>query len=146
MADIDHFKAFNDAHGHLRGDVVLKKVASIILQNTRGIDLVGRFGGEEFVILLPKTTKQGALAAAEKLRQWMENEVFPGAEQSQPDGRVTLSLGIAEFPIDSKDVYELLDLADRALYRAKESGRNRVVLWREEEASAGFEGCSPPSG
>ena len=129
MADIDHFKAFNDAHGHLRGDVVLKKVASIMLQNTRGIDLVGRFGGEEFVILLPKTTREGAMAAAEKLRQWVEQETFAGAQKSQPGGCLTLSLGVAEFPTDSKDLYELLDLADRALYRAKDAGRNRVVAW-----------------
>ena len=135
MADIDHFKSFNDTHGHLRGDVVLKKVASIILQNTRGIDLVGRFGGEEFVILLPKTTREGARAAAEKLRQWMEQETFSGADQSQPGGRITLSLGVAEFPTDSKDVYELLDMADRALYRGKQEGRNRVVTWPE---------CAPP--
>ncbi len=132
MADIDHFKAFNDTHGHLKGDIVLKKVADILLQNTRGIDLVGRFGGEEFVILLPKTDKAGAEAAAEKLRGRILAESFPGEETSQPGGHLTLSLGIAEYPGDSTDIYELLDLADRALYRAKENGRNCVVSWREE--------------
>ncbi|TYO99554.1 diguanylate cyclase (GGDEF)-like protein [Geothermobacter ehrlichii] len=132
MADIDHFKAFNDTHGHLKGDIVLKKVADILLQNTRGIDLVGRFGGEEFVILLPKTDKAGAEAAAEKLRSHILAENFPGEEKSQPGGCLTLSLGIAEYPGDSTDIYELLDMADRALYRAKENGRNCVVSWREE--------------
>lgn len=132
MTDIDHFKAFNDAHGHLRGDIVLKKVADILLQNTRGIDLVGRFGGEEFIVLLPKTDKRGAEAAAEKLRACVMADCFPGEEESQPGGTLTLSLGIAEYPNDSKDLYELLDLADRALYMAKEQGRNRFVTWRQD--------------
>lgn len=129
MADIDHFKRYNDTHGHLRGDTVLKKVAAILLQNTRGIDLVARFGGEEFVILLPKTNKEGARAAAEKLRQCVAAETFSGADRSQPGGRLTLSLGVSEFPCDSKDLYELLDLADRALYQAKDRGRNTTVVW-----------------
>lgn len=136
MTDIDHFKTYNDSHGHLKGDIVLKKVADILLQNTRGIDLVGRFGGEEFVILLPKTDKLGALAAAEKLRACVMADIFPGASKSQPGGNLTLSLGIAEYPTDSKDLYELLDLADRALYRAKEEGRNRVVTWKMDMHAA----------
>ncbi|RMF47242.1 MAG: diguanylate cyclase [Deltaproteobacteria bacterium] len=131
MADIDHFKTYNDTHGHLKGDIVLKRVADVMLQNTRGIDLVGRFGGEEFVILLPKTDKTGAQAAAEKLRAQILGETFPGADRSQPEGRITLSLGVAEYPADSTDIYELLDLADRALYQAKEQGRNRVVAWKQ---------------
>ncbi len=129
MIDIDHFKRYNDTHGHLNGDIVLRKVASLLLQSTRGIDLVSRFGGEEFVILLPKTSREGARAAAEKLRQCVAAEKFTGMEQSQPLGMVTLSLGVSEFPNDSKDIYELLDLADRALYLAKENGRNRTVVW-----------------
>jgi len=134
MADIDHFKRFNDSHGHLRGDSVLKKVAALFLQNTRGIDLVARFGGEEFVVLLPKTNKEGARAAAEKLRQCIAAETFTGANQSQPGGRLTLSLGVAEYPSDSKDGYELIDLADRALYHAKERGRNVTVAWNDQQA------------
>lgn len=130
MADIDHFKAFNDTHGHLIGDLALKKVAQVLLQNTRGIDLVARFGGEEFVILLPKTDRQGSFAAAEKLRQCVEETLFT-QPQGTSTGRLTLSLGLAEFPADSKEMYELLDRADRALYRAKETGRNRVVAWAE---------------
>jgi len=131
MIDIDHFKLFNDTHGHLMGDMVLKKVAQVLLQNTRGIDLAARFGGEEFVVLLPKTNKKGAKAAAEKLRTRIYEETFEGEMESQPDGTLTLSLGVAEFPSDSNDIYELLDLADRALYLAKEGGRNRTVLWNE---------------
>lgn len=136
MADIDHFKNFNDTHGHLRGDIVLKKVADILLQNTRGIDLVGRFGGEEFIILLPKTDKEGARAAAEKLRACIMADTFSGEAESQPGGTLTLSLGIAQYPADSKDIYELLDLADRALYRAKEEGRNQVATWKVDMQAA----------
>ncbi len=134
IADIDHFKLYNDTNGHLQGDIVLKKVASLLLQSTRGIDLVARFGGEEFTILLPKTTGDGAFAAGEKLRRAVEGAIFPGAEKSQPEGRITMSLGIAEFPGDSKDIYELLDLADKALYIAKEAGRNCTVSWRNRPA------------
>lgn len=129
MADIDHFKEFNDTHGHLVGDTVLKKVSEIFLQNTRGIDLVGRFGGEEFIILLPGTTKEGAREAAEKLRNGVTGQIFAGTNESQPGGGITLSFGVAEFPSDSKDIYELLELADRALYLAKEAGRNQTVVW-----------------
>ncbi|BCR05438.1 hypothetical protein DESUT3_25070 [Desulfuromonas versatilis] len=133
MIDIDHFKKYNDFHGHLQGDLVLKRVADLLLQNTRGIDLVARFGGEEFIILLPKTSGEGAVAAAEKLRLCVAEDPFPGAEHSQPGGQLTLSLGVAEFPSHTKDVYELIDLADRALYMAKESGRNRTVVWKPRQ-------------
>lgn len=129
IADIDHFKKYNDTHGHIQGDIALKKVADLLLQNTRGIDLVARFGGEEFVILLPKTSVAGAKITAEKLRDIIETSEFMGESQSQPDGRLTLSIGIATCPEHTSDVNLLLNLADQALYRAKETGRNRVVIW-----------------
>jgi diguanylate cyclase (GGDEF)-like protein len=135
LCDIDHFDHYNSKHGRMRGDAVLRQVGQVLLNNTRGIDLVCRFGNEEFVILLPKTNKAGGLAAAEKLRQCILNEKFEGAEESQPGGKLTLSFGIAEFPRDSKNIYELLNLADRALYAAKRAGRNRSVGW---------EGPAPP--
>jgi len=131
MADIDNFKAYNDTHGHLKGDNLLKKISKVLLQNTRGIDLVARFGGEEFVILLPKTDVEGGKMAAEKLRVSIMAENFPGGDASHPDGFLTISLGVAEYPSDSQDVYELLDLADRAMYRAKEAGKNQVIAWRD---------------
>jgi len=129
MCDIDHFDQYNSKHGRMRGDALLRQVGQVLLHNTRGIDLVCRFGNEEFVIMLPKTNKQGGLAAAEKLRQCICKEDFPGAAESQPGGRLTLSFGISEFPADSKNIYELLNLADRALSSAKNQGRNRAVIW-----------------
>ena len=131
MIDIDHFKQYNDTHGHLKGDVVLRQVSSLLLHNTRGIDLVARFGGEEFVLLLPKTNNHGARAAAEKLRSCISQAEFEGAAESQPLGKLTISIGISVYPDDSKDVFELLDLADRALYQAKDAGRNQSIIWSD---------------
>jgi len=132
MIDIDHFKKYNDYHGHLQGDVVLKKVANSLLHNTRGIDLTCRFGGEEFIILLPKTTAMGAIIAAEKLRSVIEAESFAGEEKSQPGGRLTLSLGVSSYPDDTSDINNLLELADQALYKAKNQGRNRVASFSDK--------------
>lgn len=129
MLDLDHFKQYNDTHGHLAGDLVLKRVANILLQNTRGIDLVARFGGEEFVILLPRTDEAGALATANKLRQCVHDEVMTGLGEGQSPSRLTLSLGIALYPQHSRDVFDLLHMADQALYQAKNAGRNRCVLF-----------------
>ena len=129
MIDIDHFKQYNDYHGHLKGDIVLKKVSSLLLQNTRGVDLVARFGGEEFIMLLPKSDKTNSLAVAEKLRMCIEEENFAGAEQSQPGQRLTISVGVSHFPTDSSDIYDLLNLADSALYEAKRKGRNTCIGW-----------------
>lgn len=132
MADIDYFKSYNDFHGHLQGDIALKKVANELLQNTRGIDLAARFGGEEFVIILPKTSIAGARITAEKLRERIEMESFSGEEESQPGGKLTMSFGVATFPDHTPDIEKLLELADQALFKAKETGRNRVVIWDEE--------------
>ena len=129
MIDIDHFKRYNDAHGHLQGDKVLRDVAQILQDNIRGIDLAARFGGEEFIILMPRTNKEGARAAAEKLRRCVAEREFTGAAQSQPEGRLTLSLGIAEFPEDADNLETLQELADQALYQAKKDGRNQTVAW-----------------
>ncbi len=129
MIDIDHFKLYNDFHGHLKGDIVLKRVASLLVQNTRGVDLVARFGGEEFVLLLPKSGKRSSLAVADKLRIGIEKEYFSGAENSQPGQRLTISVGVAHFPTDSSDIYDLMNLADTALYEAKRQGRNKCITW-----------------
>lgn len=129
MCDIDHFDHYNSKHGRMRGDAILRQVGQILLNNTRGIDLVCRFGNEEFVVLLPRTNKQGGFAAAEKLRQCILQETFEGARESQPGGQLTVSFGVTEFPVDSKNLYELLNLANRALHAAKEEGRNRSAIW-----------------
>ena len=134
MIDIDHFKHYNDSHGHLKGDIVLKKVAMLFQQNTREVDLVARFGGEEFILLLSKTDKQLSLTVAEKLRRCIEKEHFAGAEKSQPGQRLTISIGISHFPGDSTDVYDLMNLADHALYEAKKQGRNKCVSWNRSMA------------
>lgn len=125
MADIDRFKRYNDTHGHPQGDVVLQKLARLLQTSVRGTDLVARYGGEEFAILLPETSKAGALAVAEKIRAAVAGHPFP-SEETQPGGRLTISLGVATFPEDVKDPAELVHRADEALYRAKAEGRNRV--------------------
>lgn len=125
MLDLDDFKGYNDTHGHLRGDEALKEVARLLLANSRRADVVGRFGGEEFVVLLPEVNKQGAAVVAEKMRAAVEQYSFFGRE-TQPGGRLTVTLGLVTYPVDSEDGLELVDLADRALYAGKQQGGNRV--------------------
>jgi diguanylate cyclase (GGDEF)-like protein len=128
MVDIDYFKNYNDINGHLLGDDVLKKVAYLIESNLRKADIVARYGGEEFVILLPEIDKPHADQVAEKLRRTVELRHFP-KEQYQPNKNLTISLGLATLPDDSTNSRELIEFADRALYRAKDEGRNRVVAY-----------------
>jgi diguanylate cyclase (GGDEF)-like protein len=125
MADIDYFKAYNDANGHLEGDRVLKGVASCITENVRGQDIVARYGGEEFSVILPETGKAEAAMLAERLRRSVSEKPFP-REETQPDGDLTISSGVACFPDDATDPKGLIKKADQALYRAKDRGRNRV--------------------
>ena len=131
LVDIDHFKHYNDTFGHLNGDLTLTRVATILMQNTRGIDLVARFGGEEFIILLSNTDKEGAYLVAEKLRNAVAAEEFLLAENSgeMTPQKVSISLGIAAYPIDSNGLETLVEKADRALYAAKAAGRNRTISW-----------------
>lgn len=133
MADIDHFKHYNDINGHISGDDVLKKVAETLECNLRKTDIVCRFGGEEFIILLPEITKDQACKAANKLRKKIEQEQFE-KEESQPNKKITISLGVAVFPDDAGGQKKLLKAADKALYTAKSIGRNCVV-WQETNAS-----------
>lgn len=128
MVDIDYFKNYNDVNGHILGDQVLKKVANSIETNLRKADIVARYGGEEFVILLPEIDKTHADQVAEKLRLAIEKGKFP-QEENQPKGKVTISLGLATLPNDSSNSQELLEYADRALYRAKARGRNCVATF-----------------
>ena len=125
LVDIDHFKKFNDEHGHLVGDKVLKLTAKVLHESIRKADLLARYGGEEFVLVLPEIDKEHALQVAEKLRRAIEQTHFP-KEESQPFGHLTASFGLAAFPEDASEETALLKLADEALYRAKANGRNRV--------------------
>jgi two-component system cell cycle response regulator len=126
VMDIDHFKTINDTHGHDGGDEVLKEFANRVSANVRGIDLACRYGGEEFVVVMPDTDTTFAFTVAERLRQSVENTPFP--LNHVPAGiRVTVSIGIASSTGDGDTAEELLRRADQALYRAKRQGRNRVV-------------------
>jgi diguanylate cyclase (GGDEF)-like protein len=127
MLDLDHFKHYNDTHGHLRGDEVLRELGRLLLGTTRRADVVARFGGEEFVILLPEVSKAGGAIVAEKIRAAVATAPFYGREQ-QPGGALTATLGLAAYPGDAEDGLELVDRADRALYTGKQLGGNRVAL------------------
>jgi diguanylate cyclase (GGDEF)-like protein len=125
--DIDFFKIYNDFCGHLAGDAALRKTADILRAFVRDMDIVVRYGGEEFCIVLPDTTKEEAVVVAERIRQEIEKEKFPN-EENLPLGRLTASVGIASFPEDGHTFTTLVHSADLALYRAKANGRNRVEL------------------
>ncbi|MBW2478231.1 MAG: diguanylate cyclase [Deltaproteobacteria bacterium] len=129
MCDIDHFKQISQRLGPMRADSILRQVAQSLLHNTRSIDLVCRFSKEQFILLLPKTNRKGAVAAAEKLRIIIQNKQFDYSGAPPADLQVTVSFGVTEFPADSKNIYELLNLADHALFAAKKEGRNRTVTW-----------------
>ena len=126
MIDADLFKMINDRHGHLAGDQVLKEISSIIQENVREIDIVGRFGGEEFCVVLPDTDLEGARVVAQRIRRSAEKRVIKAYDSAL---RVTLSIGLASYPSDCKLLEELIDKADWALYRAKSQGRNCVVAF-----------------
>jgi diguanylate cyclase (GGDEF)-like protein len=128
LADIDHFKLVNDRFGHLIGDALLKRVAQAMLNGLRGADAVGRYGGEEFLLVLPETDLAGALAVAEKVRRLVESAAVSVADGEA--ARATVSIGLATLPEvpggAPPTAEELLAAADRSLYRAKQAGRNRV--------------------
>lgn len=126
LLDVDHFKKYNDTNGHQAGDLVLKKVASVLRNETRVCDMECRYGGEEFALILPETNKTQALMIAEKLRKQIEETEFPH-QNRQPSGNLTASLGVATFPDDAVNSKDLIDTADAGLYKAKEKGRNCVV-------------------
>jgi diguanylate cyclase (GGDEF)-like protein len=126
MFDIDHFKNYNDSHGHQEGNRVLQKVAELLRKTGRRGDVVARYGGEEFVALLYGATASDAWRFAEAFRQAVATQGFSG-ESSQPLGRITVSGGVATFPLDAQDDIALVKVADTRLYRAKDKGRNCSV-------------------
>jgi diguanylate cyclase (GGDEF)-like protein len=127
LMDVDHFKKYNDSNGHQAGDAVLRKVADVLRSQTRVCDMECRYGGEEFAIILPETSKRQARVLAEKIRKEIEQTHFE-FQDNQPGGRVTISVGVSTFPDDAVHLKDLIEKADQALYRAKEGGRNSVVL------------------
>jgi len=128
MCDIDRFKAYNDAHGHQAGDQALRVVAATIAQELRGGDSVYRYGGEEFLLVLPEQTPDTALVAVERVRSAVQRLAIP-QPAAGPGGMLTLSAGIAAFdPDEAPTAEELLQRADAALYRAKAAGRNQLAL------------------
>ena len=124
VIDIDHFKKVNDTYGHLVGDEVLRQIADVLSEKIREIDFIGRYGGEEFVVFLPEADKKAALKAGERLRECIENTVFKVYDEKL---RITVSIGLSTFPSSSADKDNLVENADKALFKAKKAGRNKVV-------------------
>jgi diguanylate cyclase (GGDEF)-like protein len=127
MIDIDHFKDFNDRHGHEVGDLVLTEVARVMQRDSRGSDVAARYGGEEFTVVLVDMPVALAVARAEQMRA--DIEALPRLHLANGQaGTVTISIGLAVYPADGNSGEALLRSADKALYAAKHAGRNRVVI------------------
>jgi diguanylate cyclase (GGDEF)-like protein len=125
MLDLDHFKKFNDTHGHDAGDAVLRETASFLLKSVRAEDIVCRFGGEEFIVILPAADLKTTQARAERIRNRLREMTV--LHQGQSVGMVTASIGVAELPQHGTSPQVLIAAADAALYRAKKEGRDRVI-------------------
>ena len=132
ILDIDHFKKINDRFGHLAGDRALVAFSKAITSQLRAIDCFGRFGGEEFLLLMPGTRQAGVLTGAERIRGCVEQTNF---SDTGIDAKMTVSIGVAEYQ-PGESVEEILARADRALYDAKAKGRNRVEFWSADLIAA----------
>src|SRR5262245_42578030 len=126
LFDIDHFKHYNDTNGHLAGDELLISLSRILRDRTRDDELVGRYGGEEFLMVMPDVDREGALRASERVRALIAGTAFPHGDK-QPGGFISISGGVATWPADGEALPKLLRRADEALYAAKRAGRNRVL-------------------
>jgi diguanylate cyclase (GGDEF)-like protein len=126
MVDVDFFKKFNDQHGHITGDQILRKISAIIKENVREIDIVGRYGGEEFAVVLPDTDSAGASFVAERIRSATERAIIKVYDTTV---KATISIGIALYPNHGQSPVSLIDNADQALYSAKTLGRNRIAIY-----------------
>jgi len=134
MLDLDHFKSFNDTYGHEAGDAVLRETGAALVKNIRAEDFVCRFGGEEFVVILPTAAVEASRARAERLRSKIKELTV--LHQGKSLGMITASIGVAAFPVYGGSPKELLAAADAALYRAKREGRDRVVIAEAPAATA----------
>ena len=124
MIDIDFFKKFNDKFGHQTGDAVLRKVAEILKKTVRASDIVARYGGEEMAVILPNTNLEDAVITANKICKAVNEKPFKLLDDIECI--ITISLGVATYPIHGQVPQELIEIADRGLYNAKENGRNQV--------------------
>jgi len=145
LFDIDNFKNYNDTNGHLAGDKLLQELAGLVNDSVRKDDIFGRFGGEEFLLILPHTSAGQAALAAEKIRSLLANHPFPFREK-QPLGRISVSGGVAEYPHHGLDAAGLLHAADEALYEAKRAGRNKVFAAKAPAGAEPGPGPSAPGG
>jgi len=127
MVDLDHFKEVNDTYGHLVGDVVLREVANLLRRSVREIDGVGRYGGEEFAVLLPEADRPFAIGVANRIRQMIGQTWFKAYDE---EIQITVSVGVALCPEEARGVDALIEQADRAMYQAKDQGRNQTVTLR----------------
>jgi diguanylate cyclase (GGDEF)-like protein len=139
LIDIDFLKNFNDAYGHLAGDNALTEIASLLRSMLREDDIIGRFGGDEFAVLFPRTDADHARAVMERLRARIAGTaISPGADSAGPPLHSTVSVGLAALPGEAASLTDILALADSALYQAKNAGRDRVAVFTEsgQETSA----------
>ena len=143
IADIDHFKGVNDTYGHSVGDEVLEQVGSIMLSSVRATDFVIRYGGEEFVVLMPETRAVDAVQVANKLRKTIGDTILESTSRPGMTLKVTISGGVGSFPADGQTGEQLILRADRALYWAKEHGRNRIATIADVEGEAGAKNVKP---
>ena len=127
MLDVDNLKSYNDRNGHLRGSYLLREMAALLARQVRSFDLIAKYGGDEFTLILPQTGIEGSVAVAERMRRAVEEHAFP----LEDAGVITISLGVAICPLDAEDGQTLIRTADQALYVAKRQGRNRVLTYRD---------------
>ncbi len=135
MLDVDHLKEYNDVHGHLQGSEVLRRLAQVVMGELRAADILAKYGGDEFVVILPQTPRAGASTLAERIRAAVEAHAFPGEGEGM---KITTSIGISQFPEDGETTREILEAADNQLYSAKRTGRNKVVMTGEGSSPEGI--------
>ena len=125
MSDIDNFKTTNDTYGHVQGDAVLREVANAVKTSCRALDVAARYGGEEFILMLPGANVDEAYKVAEKIRKSVSEKVF---FNEKGDFTTSISIGVTQVSPDDKEVDEIVARADRALYEAKRTGKNKVII------------------
>jgi len=131
MIDCDNLKRINDTHGHESGNRLLQHLVRCIREQLRGSDVMARFGGDEFIVLLPETNSKGAVEMAERIRTAVEISRF---DLRTGDTNITISIGLSSYPDDGGNLDAIVEKADKAMYRAKQRGRNRLVTYTEDDA------------